>query len=215
MSIDWNPAGDFATVVDALEPLTHWRPGAASGTAISHAWRFAHSTGENVPAGGQARACDVVWQFEWPDTQPDPRPGDWLIGQGTDRWTILTAERLQGLTRWRCTARELSIAYQLDAVVQVELAIWGEGEHGPELTGWQVIHPSLLARVQPHEVMVDETTTPPTSTAIYKVYLSEPIELTGLQRIITPDGKDLRVMRYEAAQRIDTLPMALVRLQMA
>ncbi len=211
MTIAWNPGGDFATVVDALESIVHWRPGAASGTAIASAWRFAHTTGESVPAGGQVRACDVVWQFEWPENQPDPRPGDWLIDVGEHRWTILTAERLQGLTRWRATARELSVAYHLDAIVQVELGIWEEGEEGPELTGWQVVHPSLLARVQPHEVTVDETTTPPTSTTTYRIFLAEPVELTGLHRIVTPDGKDLRVVKYEAAERIDVLPVVTAK----
>src|SRR5690606_26628194 len=74
MTIPWNPSGDFAAVVDALETITHWRPGAASGTAIASAWRFSHSSGESIPADGQVRACDVVWQFEWPETEPDPRP---------------------------------------------------------------------------------------------------------------------------------------------
>jgi hypothetical protein len=212
MTLPWDPAGDFATVVDALEPITHWRPGAASGTPIASAWRFAHSSGESVPAGGRVVACDVVWQFEWPTAEPDPRPGDWLIDSGEHRWTILTAERLQGLTRWRATARELSVAYHLDAIVQVELGLWDDLGSGTELTTWQVVHPSLLARVQPHEVTVDDTTTPPTSTQLYKVYLSEPVELSGLHRIVTPDGKDLRVVKYEAAERIDVLPMVTAKL---
>jgi hypothetical protein len=212
MTIGWNPATDFSTVVDALEAITLWRPGAASGTAIEHAWRFAHAASESVATGGKVVSCDVVWQFEWPSTEADPRPGDWLIDSGEHRWTILSTERLQGLTRWRCTARELSVAFHLDAIVQVELGIWEDLGSGPELTGWQVVHPSLLARVQPHEVTVDDTTTPPSTITVYKIHLSEPLELTGLHRIVTPDGRDLRVVKYEGAERIDVLPIVTARL---
>lgn len=208
MPIDWNPTGDFSSILDASEAITLHRRGGAGTVEIASAWRFVDRLSEAEPTGGFAQRRDVAWQFEWPAGIVLPQLGERLIDAVGNSYTILAIECLQGGTRLRCESRNLRIAYGLDCLVDIEQAVWD----GDMITDWTTYRPAVHARIQPSEMTVDETATPITSTALYRVTLEDPkLALDHNYRIVAADGAVYRVASFSGARRIDSLPVAVVR----
>ncbi len=211
MPITWNPTGDFATIVDASEPVLLLRRGSRTSTDIDTAWRFSHRTAEREPSGGYATATDVVWQFEWPEEVRPPQPGDKIRDTAGEYYTLLAIERTQGNTRLKCEARNLRIAHGLDCLVDIQQAVWDEDE----ITAWTTFRPAVHARIQPLETTVDETTDPITSTATYRVLLDDDAPLDHNHRIVGGDGAVYRMVSYSGGERLGDLPVAVVRRETA
>lgn len=208
MPIDLSTTGDFSLILDGGESLTLLRRGSSGTASIATAWRFAQTTGEREPSGGYIAQTDVVWQFEWPIGTALPRLGDRLRDDAGQCYTLLEIDRLQGGTRLRCTSRNLSIAHGLDCLVDIELAVWDSGA----ITDWTSYRPAVEARIQPAETTVDETASPLTSTATHRVTLADPtLALDHNHRLVGGDGTLYRVLSYAGAERIDALPVAVVR----
>lgn len=211
MTVEWNTEGDFSAIVDAAEPLVLVRQGTTTELAIAKAWRYSRTVGEVHATGGAARQDDVIWQFEWNPSEPFPSPGDRLIDSDDNHWAVLAVEPTQGNTRLRCTARDMRMAYGLDALVNVEQAVWEDLGGGLEITGWTLYRPSVHARIQPEAVTVDEETSPVSSMETFKVYFEESIPLDHNHRLVAGDGTAYRLLSYTQADRIDVLPVATVR----
>jgi len=210
MPVELNVAGDFSTVVDAVEPVVLLRRGSPGQVAIAAAWRFVDRTTESTPAGGYVTSADVVWQFEWSESVL-PRVGDRVQDASGSCYTLLAVERLPGDTRLRCESRDLRIAHGLDCRVAIEEASWGDLGGGLEITGWTVLRPAVHARIQPGRVEIDETTDPVSSTATYRITLEDPPLLDHNHRIVSGDGNVYRLLEFENANRIDVLSVAVVR----
>jgi hypothetical protein len=108
MPITWNAAGDFADVVDGLEPVTLRRAGTLVEVPIAAALRFSQMKTAAEAGSGFTFQTDCVWQFEWEDAESPPLVGDDILDADDHEWTILQVERLRAQTRWRCLTRELT-----------------------------------------------------------------------------------------------------------
>jgi hypothetical protein len=210
MSIELNIAADFATILDGAEPVTLKRRDRATTIAITAAWRFTSHTSDGEAAGGHVAQADVVWQFPWDDASDPPRLGDVLIDLGGECFTILTVDCLKANTRWRATTRNLRLAYQLNDRVDVQQAIIEDTGGGPAITGWTTIRAALPARIQPERLAVDNSTSPATSAASYRIILGEPIDLDANSRFVDPQGNVYQLIELTQAERIDALPVATV-----
>ncbi len=207
MPIDIDFAGDFATIVDGAEPVTLLRRGSADHVAIATAWRYIDRHSEAVPAGGFAVQADVEWQFEWGAATKSPQIGDRVRDTSGECYTILAVNRLQGNTRLRCETRALRIAHGLDCLIDVERAVWDAGA----INSWTTYRPAVHACIQPAETIVDETTDPATSIATYRILLDDDTPLDHNHRIVAGDGAVYRVLNHSQSERIDRLPVAVVR----
>ncbi len=207
MPIELDLTGDFSTILDAAESVTLLKRGTSSQTVIATAWRYTDRRAEAEPSGGYTIRADVEWQFEWPADTTLPQLGDRIKDDAGECYTLLAVNRLQGNTRLRCETRSLRIAHGLDCLVDIEQAVWGEGE----ITGWTTFRPAVHARIQPQETTVDETADPITSTATFRILLDDDAPLDHNHRIVAAGGTVYRLLSYEQAERIDRLPVALVR----
>ncbi len=207
MAIDIDFAGDFSQVVDITVPITLKRRRGGS-IAIVKAWRFETTVVEPEATGGHVASTDTRWQFEWPTATPPPKLGDRLIDDAGVCSVVVRVEPAGGNTRWRVTARNLSIAFGLDNRVAIELAQWDSGPPAT-ITGWKLVDPAVPAHIQPQALVADLDESPPTHEQTFRVTLDTELTLDGNHRLVTADGTTYRVREFENASRIDRLPVAV------
>jgi len=210
MAIELNIAGDFATILDGWEPITVMRRGSAEAIPVPRAWRFAARSEPAETGIADVARHDITWQFPWNDVIDQPRIGDKIIDAADACWTILSVIEHAAKSRLRCIARNLYLVHQIDSRIDIQAAIWEDSGSGPEIVGWTLLQSAVPARIQADRVSVDHATTPPTSTAKYRVILGEQIALDHNHRVIGPDGTVYQILEFTQADRIDTLPVATV-----
>lgn len=213
MAIDLNVAGDFDAIVDTSEPATLKRRGSATTIALAKAWRYASITQEAQSGVSVVARDDVTWQFAWPEAVDLPRIGDAIIDAAGECWTILSVEVRGARSRLRCVARNLRIVHALDDRIEIQQAVWEDGESGPEIVGWQTLRAAVPARIQPEQVTIDHTGNAPTSTSTYRVLLADDTPLDHNHRLVGPDGAIYQIREYSQADRIDVLPIVVVALE--
>lgn len=211
MAIDLNLVGDFDAILDTAEAVTLKRRGTATTVALAKAWRYEALTQEAQAGVAGVARTDVTWQFSWPEAVDLPRIGDAILDAAGECWTILSVEVRGARSRLRCTARNLRIVHELDDRIEIQQAIWDEGESGPEIIGWQTLQTAVPARIQPEQVTVDHSSDAPTSTATYRVLLADDTPLDHHHRLVGSDGTIYQIVAYTQAERADVLPLAIVR----
>jgi len=211
MAIDLNIAGDFDAILDTAEAVTLKRRGTATTIALPKAWRYASLSQEAQAGVAGVSRDDVTWQFAWPDAVDLPRIGDAIFDAALECWTILSVEVRGARSRLRCVARNLRIVHALDDRIEIQQAIWEEGESGPEIVGWQSLRAAVPARIQPEQVTVDHTGDAPSSTTTFRVLLADDTPLDHHHRLIGAEGAIYQILEYSQAERIDMLPLAWVR----
>jgi hypothetical protein len=198
-------ASDLSVIVDGTEAVTLRRRGSSATIAVSAAWRANAQDREAEPSNGTVVQADAEWQLQLADGER-PQVGDVVI-DGARHWTILIAEHLPRVGRWKCSTRELRIAYGCGERVDVERPVWSEGET-PEIVGWTYVATAIPVRIQQVEFSLGEDDS---SQAIFRVILGEPLEIAPHDRLTAGDGTTYSVQSFEQAERIDLLPMAVVR----
>jgi hypothetical protein len=211
MPIDLNIADDFATIIDSAEPITLKRRGGATTIAIPKAWRYSSIAQAAEPGVAASVRSDVVWQFGWSESVERPRVGDVLIDAAHNCWTVLSVEVRGNHSRLRCVTRNLRIAHELNNRIEIQQAIWEDSGSGPEIVGWTTFRTAVPAHIQPDRTVVDDTADPPTSTTTFRVLLNDDTPLDHNHRLVDADGVAYQVLEYSQADRIDALPVALVK----
>jgi hypothetical protein len=210
MAVAFDVEGDFAVILDGGEAVTLKRRDSAQTVSIPSAMRIAPRTSEPEPAGGHVAQSDVAWQFPWSDATVKPRLGDAILDAAGGCFTILAIDELAITGRVRCTTRNLQFVYQLNDRVDVQRAVWEDTGGGPEIVDWTTIRSAVPARVQPAEVTIDNTASPATGEAAYRIILGEQLELDADTRLVDPQGNVYQLVEFAQAERIDALPVARV-----
>jgi hypothetical protein len=210
MTLELNAADDFATIVDGGEAITLKRKGSATTIAVAAARRLSSRTSEAEPSGGHVAQADVEWQFPWDGATDPPRLGDAHVDAAGECFTILAVENRPLTGRVRCTTRNLRLVYQLDDRIDVQQAVWDDPGGGPEIVGWNTLRAALPARIQPDRTEFDNTTTPPTATATYRILVGEPLDLPPDARFVDRLGNVYQLLEVTQAERIDALVVARV-----
>jgi hypothetical protein len=198
-------ASDLSVIVDGTEAVTLRRRGSIATIAVSAAWRANAQDREAEPSGGVVVQADAEWQLQLAGSER-PQVGDVVIDGAGRHWTVLVVEHLPRLSRWKCKARELRIAYGCGERVDVERPVWSEGET-PEIVGWTYLTTALPVRIQPVEFSLDAENNP---QAVFRVIVGEPLDLAPHDRLTAGDGTTYSVRSFEQAERIDALPVAVV-----
>lgn len=211
MPIELNIATDFATILDGAEPVTLKRRASATTVAVPKTWRYSSITQAAEPGVPAAVQSDVVWQFGWSDSIEKPRVGDLLIDATHECWTILSVEVRGNNSRLRCATRNLRIAHELNHRIEIQQAIWEDGGSGPEIVGWTTLRAAVPARIQPDRTVVNDAVDPPTSTLTYRVLIDDDTLLDHNYRLVDADGTKYQILEHIQAERIDALPVAIVK----
>jgi hypothetical protein len=199
-------ASDLSVIVDGAEVVTLRRRGSIATITVSAAWRANVRDREAEPSGGAVVQADAQWQLQLAGSER-PQVGDVVIDGAGRHWTVLVVQHLPRLSRWKCEARELRIAYGCGERVDVERPVWSEGET-PEIVGWTYLATALPVRIQPVEFSLDAENNP---QAVFRVIVGEPLDLAAQDRLTAGDGTTYSVRSFEQAERIDALPVAVVR----
>jgi hypothetical protein len=210
MTIELDASNDFAQCMDGLESVTLRRRDSGETLALSAALRRRTTTQEAEPSGGAARQADAVWHVQMPAEEAPPQLGDVLIDAAGIRWTILEVEPERLLGRWKCTARNLSVAFGLDDRVDIQRAEWGDLGEGPVIVDWNFVATAVPVRIQPEETVVSGLLDAPTSVARFTIILGEPFPLGPDDRFVAADGAIYRLESIEQVDRLDVLPVARV-----
>jgi hypothetical protein len=209
MPIELDVKEDFALVCDGLEAASLRRKDGATVTLVA-ALRTSHVSQEAAPSGGFALQADATWRVQLPDGELAPAVGETIIDDAGRRWTILELKELRVLGAWECQTRDLRVAFGCLDRVDIERPVWEEGESGREIAGWNYVLTAVPVRIQPEEIVVDDSTEPPSGEARYRVIFDEQVALEPHDRLVAGDGAVYRVERFEQAERIDALPVATV-----
>jgi len=210
MVSDINAEGDFAQLTEGLESVELRRRSGSDKVAISIARRLDSVSIEANPSDGLAQQADAAWHLQMPNGESAPRIGDVVVDGKGGRWTVLQAQELSLLGRWRCETRELSVAYGCLDRVDIERAVWDDLGSGPEIVDWVYAFTALPVKIQPEEIVVDDTSSPSVTKSYFQIILSESILLQPDDRFVAEDGTVYLLQSYEGAERIDRLPVAKV-----
>ena len=217
--MNFDPTDDLATVADGLEAVTLLRRGStsgAAGTVIAHALRRAITTREatvfnrndvhkSVAGGGQHTAADVVWHLPAAELPQSPRLGDVILDAAGRRWTILEVQRATFGARWRCAARDVAIAFGLDDTITVLKTVVPAGSGGPAEPLWRPWRTGVRARIQPAETNITRNAASSSTTAHYRIFVEQDLELDHTCCIRGADGTIYTITAAIGAERIGEL----------
>jgi hypothetical protein len=211
----FDPRDDFTAVADGLESVTLLRRGSdpAAGTVIAHALRRAMTATEapifagndvhkTVPGGGRHTAANVVWHLPTAELADAPRLGDLLVDAAGRRWTILEVKRSTLGTRWCCSSREVAIAFGLDDTISVLKAVGPPAGSDPAEPVWRTWRTGIRARIQPIDMQIVRDPAASSTTARYRIFVEENLELDHTCSIRGPDGVLYTITSAIGAERI-------------
>jgi hypothetical protein len=215
----FDPSDDFSRVADNTESVTLLRRGATpgdAGTVILHALRRAAQSGEfaaknrdesrrYINSDGQCVAADVDWHLPAAELQAPPGIGDAILDGDGLRWTILELELIMLSSRWKCSTRELSIAYGLDDTVTILKAEYGKSDAGAAEPAWQTWRTGVRARIQPVEVKVSAENSARCATSTYRIFVEDDLTLDQTHRIRGADGTIFQITSVTGSARLGEL----------
>lgn len=187
---------------DGLEAVAVQPPGVLTTTDVSGALRTRPSVREAAPSDGVVLTADAVWHLPSTGLVVQPAPGARIIDAAATVWTVLRSERDTLGTRWKCWARNLSLALGLEHVIQIERATWTKDASGAPVATWNLSRAGVKARIQPieskHELHGDQRL----ERVTHRVYLAEAMLLDASDRLVH-DGAIYNVRGYASPERID------------
>jgi hypothetical protein len=171
---------------------------------------------EEMPADGMVQQGDLL--AVWPIAASQKPPlGSQLIDADGIAWTILTVLKKDLVNTWECTARNLTVAYNLNNFATVLRASYTKSAAGEAVATWSAVGGPVAARFQPvsqdAQIFEDAEWTKTEFTVILSSDILDPsgfpVELAGADyRLMDKAGRHYRVTSYQQAERIDALPTA-------
>lgn len=200
-------AGDML-VFDGLRPATLRRTDGQAPVAVAHALRRAVRTAE-LPAGSGLAASDAYWHLPQTELPSPPRLGDQIVDAAETAWTVLAVDAQVFDGRWRCHARDLSIAAGLDQQVVIQRATWRQAPDGAPLAVWSDWRLHVPASIRPVGGKAVDLEARTQMQHRLRVFLAEPAVLDHNYRIV--QGANVyRILGYEAPERLEQLTTLLV-----
>jgi len=214
MTVNFDPADDFAKVADGAESVTLLRRGSTpgSGTVIAHALRRAADTDEagirnryntrkRPPSDGRYTAGDCDWHLPTEELSDAPRPGDVILDGDAQRWTVLEVKAATLQARWRCKTRNLAVAHGLDDTITI---LQSDNPGAAEPT-WRVWRTGIRARIQRAETDIAVDSESQTTTRRVQVFVEDDLELDHTHAVRAADGTVYRISSTLGARRIGQL----------
>jgi hypothetical protein len=121
-----------------------------------------------------------------------------ILDGDQQRWTILDVKLATLGARWRCTARNVVIAFGLDDTITVLKATDGG-------SAWRTWRTGIRARIQPIQTKISTTGETPSTSASFRIFVAENLELDHTYCIRGADGVLYTITRVTGADRIGEL----------
>ncbi len=212
----FNPTTDLPTIADGLETVTLLRRDERSGAAgirIERALRLAilraepivgnrYEVRRKVDTFGRFTAGDVVWRLPMDSVPAAPRLGDVLLDSAGRRWTILEVQRPPLDLGWRCTARDLVLAWSLDNAVTVLQPVFARGDGGAAEATWVAWRTGVRASIQPVRQSPANEHGAARAVTRVRILLAENLPLSAMHRMLGPDGALYRVLTVTGVERL-------------
>ena len=217
---NFDPNADFSRVADNTEAVTLLRRGDHAGRSgdgdpacpagarrnrASSPPKTATNRGDISIATDNASRPTSTGTCPRPNCTAPPSIGDAILDGDGRRWTILELELIMLRTRWKCFARELSIAYGLDDTVAVLKAEYAKSDAGAAEPAWQTWRTGIRARIQPLEVKVDVENSARCATSTYRIFVEDDLALDQTHRIRGADGTVFQITAVTGAARLGEL----------
>lgn len=187
---------------DGLATVSLQPPGTLTTVDVSGALRRRASVREAAPSEGVVLAVDTIWHLPYAAAPSEPLPGTRIIDSESTVWTVLRADRESLASRWKCWARNLTLALGLEHVVQIERATWSKDATGAPVANWNLVQANVKARIQPIEATHALSEGQRFERVTHRVYLAEAMLLDESHRIVHA-GVTYNVRGYAAPERID------------
>ena len=135
-----------------------------------------------------------------------------LDGDG-QRWTIVEVKCATLGARWRCETQNVAISFGLDDTISVLKAVStpGSAGSGETTTTWRTWRTGVRARIQPIETTITNIAGTAATTASYRIFVEENLELDHTCCIRGPDGTLYTITRTVGAERIGELQVIEVQ----
>lgn len=205
MAANFDPSADFTTVADGVTTVMLTRPGSGLSVEVPGALRRAILRRDTADSDGRFTMSDFVWHLPVASLAVSPQPGDVLIDEAGDRWTILGVRPATLDSRWHCVCRNLIAAHGLDITVDIERAVITKTDAGAEQLSWQSWRTELVAKFQTGDTNLKTSDERTETLANFRVYLLEDIEIDATCRVRAADGTTYRILRSRRRQRLDEL----------
>jgi len=212
----FNPSTDLSIIADGTETLALLRrdaPAGEPGTTIDGALRLAvvrrepivgnrYEVRRQVDTFGRFTAADVVWRLPAGSLPLAPELGDVLLDTAGRRWTILEVEQPPLPTCWRCTARDLALAYSLDDCIAVLRPVYAKGAGGAAEATWVPWRTGVRAHIQTiRDAPTTEHGARRTARRV-RILLAENLAFTAMHRVRGPDGALYRIVAIAGRERL-------------
>ncbi len=166
---------------------------------------------ELATSQGAYTGTDRVWLLPQVLTTFPPKPGDKITDPAANVWTVLECPQIDLEALYRCTTRDLAIAYQLRDFCDLQVPTFTLDSSSVNVRTWTVKYPSLRCRVQPVQAdQVDERGVRG-ARVTHTIFVEANIDPTdghgNFGRIALADGTILEITGYHNPERIDELPV--------
>jgi len=183
MSPTIDPSDDLEAAADHLQAVTLLKPGGKQ-TPVAAALGRKLQVREAPPSAGAVTQADMVWHLPTRLVPQEPPLGSCIIDEQGRRWTVLTvAEQTLG-SRWRCTARDLQVAFGLNNRITVQHATFRKNAHGAAVARWSTRKADVPARIEALQVQPQIAHHARVDGATHIVLIADDIELTSRDRIV-------------------------------
>ena len=196
---------DDLAYLDGIEAVTY-TPAGGSPVLVEHALRRRASESEAAPSDGVYTAHDVKWYLSTIDLAERPAPGGTITDDAGDVWTVLEVWPDALNAAWRCRARNLALAENLEQRVSVLRATWQASASGAPEAVWIPDVLDVPARIQPIEGEVQSEHDQRIARATHRIYLGQPLSLDANHRIVH-DATVYHVLATRMPERLDQLPV--------
>ena len=204
MSVNFDPADDFPTVIDGVETVYLHRAGAGGTTAVDGSLKRRQVVREFPHSGGGVSAAEARWHLPLSVLNDAPGIGDRIVDAESTVWIIVEV-RYEGLGRWCCLARDLAMVSGLSEQIDIERAVWTKDASGAAVATW---HPWLAgrpARIQPVEVRIANEEGRIHVAATHRVLLADPVSVDQDCRVVGPDARIYRIIAHYPPANLDAL----------
>lgn len=211
MTVTFNAGTDFADVVDGLESVTLKYPGASSTVSVTSALRDIVDVMERGASGGRYTATDATWSLPTSEVTTRPPLGTKIIDSTSVYWTILEVSYAPQLNVYECTARALSIVAGLDTYITIQENRPVKSDGGAEANRWFEQVGGLHARIHEFTSTINTNQQSRYVERTFRITVADPVEITGLQRVLGPDGQTYEITGYEHSEDLADLPVILAK----
>lgn len=216
---------DFALYVDWLNPVTLTLRGSGAVYNITHAHRNEVRSLEHLPAGGDVRQGDTIWQFPISEsTDPIPLGSTLQVAASassssgvidTDLWTILNITKQVWSSKWEAHCRNLVVSEGLNTQVDITQATYLSNSDGEYIPAWAILALNVRAKIQLLSDTAQRTQHVDDPAPLYQITFQSDLPFDSAAsryRIVDPQGLIYGVVSLQDLDRIDVLPKALCHL---